>query len=140
MRTKPTDASKPFWHKLVRWPVFLMANLAFFLLVGVSTVRETYRSYTIEREIKALEAQAQALEGRKLQLVEMTQAIASPENAELEARSRLGWMKDGEKVFVLSGYQPATSSESGASPVDVPAPPLSNPERWMQYFFGPKKP
>jgi len=114
-----------------------MANLALFLLIGVSTVRETYRGYTVDREIRALEAQAESLEGRKLKLAEMTQAIASPENVELEARSRLGWKKDGEKVFVLSGYQPAKSEVEGVAD-SVQARPLSNPERWMQYFFGPK--
>jgi len=115
-----------------------MANLALFLLIGVSTVRETYRGFTVEREIKALEAQAESMEGRKLKLAEMTQAIASPENVELEARSRLGWKKEGEKVFVLSGYQPVKANDEGAA-VDVPASHLSNPERWMQYFFGPNQ-
>ncbi len=132
-----SDPAKPFWRKLVRWPAFLMANLALFLLIGVSTVRETYRGYTVEREIKALEAQAESMEGRKSKLIEMTQAVASPESVELEARSRLGWKKAGEKVFVLSGYQPAQGEDEAAF-TETPARALSNPELWMQYFFGPK--
>lgn len=137
MRNQPPEGARPFWQKAIRWPAFLVANLALFSLIGVSTVRETYRGYTVEREIKALEAQAESLEGRKLKLVEMTQAISSPESVELEARSRLGWKKDGEQVYVLTGYQPA---KAPAQPADdgLPSRALSNPELWMQYFLGPK--
>jgi cell division protein FtsB len=132
------ESGKPWWRTAMRWPAFLVANLALFLLIGVSTVRETYRGYAVEREIKALEAQAQALEGRKLKLSEMTQAIAAPEKIELEARTRLGWKKAGEKVYVLNGYQPLKSEEDlPESALAVTTP--SNPQLWFRYFFSPDK-
>jgi cell division protein FtsB len=138
MRNQQPDGTRPFWQKLIRWPAFLVANLALFLLIGVSTVRETYRGYTVEREIKALEAQAEQMEGRKLKLAEMTQAIVTPDKVELEARSRLGWKKEGEKVYVLAGYQPVAAEDVVVAA--VPPRLLSNPELWMQYFFGSEKP
>jgi len=106
-----------------------------FLLVGVSTLRETYRGWTVDRQIQALEAQAQTLEGRKMKLVELTQSLSSPENVEFEARQRLGWKKDGERVFVLTGYE-ATSTQSAkmedvfASTADTYP---SNPQLWWSY-------
>jgi cell division protein FtsB len=117
--------------------VFLVANLALFLLVGVSTMRETYRGWTVEREIHALESQASDLEGRKLKLVELASDLTSPERVELDARRDLGWKKEGEQVVVLSGYD-ASSSWHGAPSTLAVVPEermLTNPERWWQYFF-----
>ncbi|MFA5185725.1 MAG: septum formation initiator family protein [Patescibacteria group bacterium] len=134
MRAK-AEENGPLWKKLVRWPAFLVANLALFSLIGVSTVRETYRGYTVDREIKALEAQADALEGKKMKLAELTQAVASPESIELEARSRLGWKKDGEKVFVLTGYHPADKPAEASVFSAPPTAPPSNAKLWLNYFF-----
>lgn len=125
------------WSRLVRWPAFLVANVALFLLVGVSTLRETYRGWTVEREIHALESQAQDLEGRKLKLVELATNLTSPENVELDARRELGWKKEGEQVVVLAGYEASSSWHGTPTPVAVvPAERLqSNPSRWWSYFF-----
>jgi len=119
----------------------LVANLALFLLVGVSTARETYRGWSVDREIQSLEAQAENLEGRKLKLLAMADKISSPDKVELEARTRLGWKKPGEQVAVLTGYQAIggqqTSEEFVAVPVE-PAP-KSIPKQWFDYFFHSKR-
>jgi cell division protein FtsL len=131
------------WSSLLRWPVFLAANLAVLLLVGVSTLRETYRGWTVDREIQALASQADSLEGRKLKLVQLADSFSSPDRVELDARARLGWKKDGERVVVLTGYE-ATSSWTGdaANSVGIPdePQPLSNPARWWDYFFKSSNP
>ena len=129
----------PFWKKLVRWPAFLVANLALFLLIGVSTVRETYRGYTVDREIHALENQAATLEGRKMKLAELTQAVSSSERVELEARSRLGLKKDGEKVFVLTGYQATDRAADSSLFIAQSQNSPSNAILWFNYFFKPQK-
>lgn len=133
--------SKPFsWKSVLRWPAFLLANAAIFMLVGVSTLRETYHGWTVEHQISALEAQAQSLEGRKMKLAQLTQSLASPEHVELEARERLGWKKDGERVFVLSGLQTAVTTSRPTEqdvflPTDEAFP--SNPHLWWNYLFNP---
>ncbi len=122
----------------MRWPAFLLANAAIFLLVGVSTLRETYNGWTVERQISALQEQAQSLEGRKMKLVQLTQSLASPEHVELEARERLGWKKDGERVFVMNGYQPTTTTTPASEPdVFLPTTEVfpSNPQLWWNYLF-----
>lgn len=139
MRRK-NASSEPFsWKSVFRWPVFLIANAAIFLLVGVSTLRETYRGWTVEREISALQSQADSLEGRKLKLATLTESLSSPERVEIEARQRLGWKKDGERVFVMTGYA-TTSSLTAKDPQDMFTPTTesfpSNPELWWQYLFG----
>ena len=129
------------WKRILKLPAFLAANLAVLLLVGVSTVRESYRNWSVDREIRALDAQASTLEGHKLKLMELKDKLSSPDTVELEARSRLGWKKDGERVFVLSGYRATTDTVIGYGTDEfaVLPPetgPHSNPERWMHYFFN----
>lgn len=127
------------WPAFLRWPVFLVANAAILLFVGISTLRETYTGWTVDREIQSLQSQADQLEGRKLKLAELADSLSSPERVELDARRRLGWKKAGEQVVVLSGYQASgTWSNTAVDDVSVPPEPaaLNNPQRWWVYFFS----
>lgn len=136
---RPERDSASFSRRLLRWPVFLLANAVFFLLIGVSTVRESVRSYTVEREIKNLEAQAESLEGRKLQLTALTGSLGTPEQFELDVRKRLGWKKEGENVAVLAGYVATTTTAAPSfdqKPALPVAPQPSNMLLWWNYFFG----
>ncbi|MEK7116097.1 MAG: septum formation initiator family protein [Patescibacteria group bacterium] len=124
------------WKRLFRLPVFLIANVTLLLLVGVSTLRETVRGWTVDNEIRALEAQAESLEGRKLKLMELTQSLTSPEHVEIEARQRLGWKKDGENVVVLSGFDASSSHVADTvgtvAAHDAASSPLA---LWWKFFF-----
>lgn len=137
MRT-PRVNSSGGWQKLVKLPAFLAINVALLLIIGISAARETYRGWSVENEIQALNAQAVQLEGRKLQLSKVIDALSSPEHVDLEARARLGWKKEGERVFVIPGYEATSSSLKGSAimPMEVPAEPIvSNPERWLKHFL-----
>jgi len=126
------------WRKFLRLPVFLIANLALFLLIGISTIRETYRGWTVDKEISALQSQAESLEGKKNKLAELTQTLSSPERVELDARSRLGWKKDGERVYVLAGYQAKSGTTDTEDSLILPQlEHKSNPRLWLEYFFQP---
>ena len=117
-----------WWRKLIRWPAFLAANLALFLLIGISTVRETYRGWTVDREIRALESQAESLEGRKVQLAGLSGSLGSTDRIEREARTRLGWKKPGERVIVLTGWNASTGSGMDSGIAGVPSEP--DPRAW----------
>lgn len=119
-----------------KWPLFLIANVAVLLVVGMSTVRETYKGWTVDHEIKALEMKAQALEGRKMQLSELAAKMQESDYAEREARAKLNMQKPGEKVVILEGVA-ATQTTWQIDVVTAPPPPavqMSNPERWWYYF------
>ncbi len=127
------------WKSVFRWPVFLLANIAVLLLVGISTLRESVRGWTVDHEIRALEAQAETLEGRKLKLMVLTQSLTSPERVEFEARSRLGWKKEGERVVVLTGYPSGASSSDGDQEKiasSAHAAHSSHLALWWKYFAG----
>src|SRR5689334_20330704 len=105
MRRRDSIGSTPRnWRTLVRLPAFLIVNAALLLVIGISTVRESYRGWSVDHEINALEAQASTLEGQKLQLDELTKQLASPDHIDYEARAKLGQKKPGERVVVLEGY------------------------------------
>jgi hypothetical protein len=120
------------------WPLVLLGSLALLLVLGAATVRESYRGWRVDSEIRAMEEQADALEGRNAKLRELARVLQSPERLEVEARTRLGLRQSGEKVAVLSGLV-ATGTWQSAVVLDVvedpPAIERSNPQLWLQYFF-----
>jgi cell division protein FtsL len=130
------------WRELIRLPAFLIVNLAILLVIGISTVRESYRGWTVDHEIHALEAQAASLEGRRLQLDSLTRELTSADRVEYEARAKLGRKKPGERVIVLEGYSASAtwSTDGEADPssltTQVAQPPQTNPQRWLTYFFS----
>ena len=63
------------FKSLIKWPAFLIANAVLFLFVGVSTAREAYRGWSVDHEIAALQAQAKELEGQKMELMALTDAL-----------------------------------------------------------------
>ncbi len=124
----------------VRWPLVFAASGALFLVAGASTVRESYREWKVDQEIRQMQAEIERLEGRKLTLAELIQRLDSPDAMDKEARTRLGLRKPGERVIILRGVEdPATwqedASEAFASESDVPSDERANPRRWLDYFF-----
>lgn len=118
----------------------LLGSIVLLFVVGAATVRESYRGWKVDREIQAMEAQADQLEGRNAKLQDLARALQSPERLEVEARTRLGLRMPGEHVAVLSGLA-ATGSWQGNLALGVvdekPVIEKSNPERWFDYFFRP---
>lgn len=120
------------------WPLVLLGSVALVLVLGAATARESYQGWKVDSEIRAMEAQADELEGRNGKLRELARVLQSPERMEVEARARLGLKQSGENVAVLSGLV-ATSTWQSAVVLDVvedrPNVERSNPERWLYYFF-----
>lgn len=131
------EPRKSVWQALFRSTAFFVVNIAVLLLVGVSTLRESYRGWSVDREIHALEAQADTLEGRKMELQQLAESLQSPERAEVEARRRLGWQKPGERV-VITGETVAPTADDAIPSVALASDRVqtpTNPERWFDYFF-----
>ncbi|KAA0206485.1 septum formation initiator family protein [Candidatus Uhrbacteria bacterium] len=123
----------------LRWPLVFAASGALFLVAGVSTVRESYREWKIDQEIRQMQAEIERLEGRKLTLAELIQRLDSPDAMDKEARTRLGLRKPGERVIILRGAEdPATWQDDGEAASEEAAETAddrTNPERWLDYFF-----
>lgn len=131
-----TDSRASSFSK-AKWPLFLVANAAVLLVVGVSTVRETYRGWSVDHEIRALEQKAQDLEGRKNELAQMALKMQSQDFIEQQARAKLGLQRPGEKVVILEGVSAVQATWKGSETVVQESVPLayeSNPEKWIRYF------
>jgi len=124
---------------IARWPLLIAASGTLFLVVGISTVRETYREWQVDQEIRQMQAQIEQYEGRKLSLVELLDRLDSEEALDKEARMRLGLRKPGERVIILQGadgLQGSWQEDLALVAVNDKGPDLrSNPQRWFDYFF-----
>lgn len=126
----------------IRWPLIIsMAAVGCFLIVA-STARETYREWKVDQEIDGLRAQVEALEGKRLSLVDTLERLNSDEALDREARLRLGMRKPGERVIILEGSQTGTAmawqdewSTATSSVLGLDAEDASNPRKWLAYFF-----
>ncbi len=127
----------------MRWPLALAGSGALFLLVGVSTVRESYREWKVDQEIRQMQTEIERLEGKKLSLAELIARLDSPEAVDKEARTRLGLRKPGERVVILRGLEGAQPWEAELGDVGLPVAATvsvdtrSNPRKWLDYFFKP---
>jgi hypothetical protein len=119
-----------------------MVSGTLFLVVGVSTVRETYHVWQVDQDIRSLQSQVELLEGKKLSFLDTIQRLNSPDSLDKEARARLGLRKPGERVIVLSGMGDQTADVSAQATVPsesteaAPRPP-SNLQKWFRYFIHP---
>ncbi len=117
----------PF-RRFYRSPLFLVVGSAAVIMIAVSSGREFYRNYTIEREIRALERQSKELEARRLELLNIAARIQNGEFIEEEARLHLGLQKAGESTVVVRGT-------IGTATQNAPSSASGNPRSWLNYFL-----
>jgi cell division protein FtsB len=123
-----------------RWSLFVIVSLVLFFVVSVSSVRETYREWKFDQELKRMQSEIEQLEGRKLELAELLNRLDSPDALDKEARTRLGLKMPGERVIILRGFDGTSStwSDDGIvlTAVSSSAPETrTNPRLWFDYFF-----
>jgi len=121
-----------------KWSLFLIANLAILLVIGISTVRESYRAWTIDMEIGTLKNQINSLQNQKTELRKLTKKIKDNQYLEKQARAKLNLQKPSEHVIVLEGINMASTSwvvnidkHSTKNNNNIA---LSNPKKWWLYF------
>ncbi|MBI4592116.1 septum formation initiator family protein [Candidatus Uhrbacteria bacterium] len=135
-----------FVERLIRWRLLLVINLLVVVFLGVSLSREIIRTRAIGAEIELLQAQADELSARNIDLSELKTAMQTESYIEREARLKLGLKKPGETVVVIGEDEPASENgeEQGMGNASDPlglvldnqtTTPVANPTRWWYYFF-----
>jgi cell division protein FtsB len=109
------------------------------VLLAVSSVRETYQGWKVNQEIRGLQAQVEALEGRRLHLADTLNQLQSPDAIDKQARLRLGLQKPGEQVFIFNqgSLVPSLNGQTPATAPSAEEAVVSNPRKWARYFFHP---
>ena len=120
---------------IMRWPTLLAVIGIFLLVIGATTMRESYRSYQVDQEMDRLQQQIHAMEGKRAQLADVIRRLQSPDVLEKEARTRFGLRKQGERVFVLEGNGWQDPSRERHDRTEALRDRRSNPEKWLAYFF-----
>ncbi len=133
--------------------MFFVVNVIILFFFVLAFGKEFARNYTIQREINELQAQADTLAARNLEVAELAQAIQTESFIEREARLKLGLSKPGEQVVVVDeggvgqamdagvtaveqaqALMAAAASEEGETYTDV-----ANQTKWWYYFFDKPK-
>jgi cell division protein FtsB len=116
--------------------LFLIVGIAVLVLFSVSLGKEVIRRYEVNKDIQTLEKDVAELEKQNTELSELIEYLNTDSFKEKEARTKLGMAKAGEKVVVIPDVTVAedNATELVGAPENVEE--LSNPERWVAYFFN----
>ncbi len=131
---------RPSWVRQPSWWLVLIAGV---LLVtfSVAIVRELVNSRRVRQQVQRLRDQVAVEQQRQRQLQDLIDYLGSPTFQEQEARLKLGLKKSGEQVIVVPPAPTAANNSPSSSTwptTDSAGQTLSHPQRWWQYFFGPK--
>lgn len=122
---------------LFRHRLFLIFNAVLFLFLAFSFGREYVRNRQIQATIVQLEQQARQLEERNVEIARINAELESESFLEREARLRLGLVKPGERVVVVSDAPEEDVDIGGekVSSVILEDLPETTVRRWRAYFF-----
>lgn len=132
-----------FLQRLIRWRLLIIVNVLVIVFLGMSLGREMVRSRSVQGQINELQASAQELVARNIEISELRTAMQTEAFIEREARLKLGLKKQGETVVVVRDQEDVRVSETGdpSDPLGYVVDNLddgrvvANPTRWWYYFF-----
>ncbi len=124
-----------FNFSLITW--ITIAVVGGVLFVTVSFGREYVRNMDIAAELTRLQKENAALEGKRLQSVELIDQLATETYVEENSRLKLNLARPGETVYVVEDGEAAENGKMQQGQVDSSANVMSNPKKWFHYFFYP---
>ncbi|MFA4942981.1 MAG: septum formation initiator family protein [Patescibacteria group bacterium] len=108
--------------------------LAILVLVSIPTIKNYAQEKAISLEINEAQAEIEKYEGKNKELSEVINYLESDQAVEEKARLNLGLKKPGEKVAVIINQVP-TSTDVLVNENSFQEK-LSNPHKWLNYFFA----
>lgn len=122
---------------------FLIVGGILLILLSISLTKELYRSYKINKEISDLNQEISSLEKANDEYSQLIEYLKTDRYFEEQARLKLGLKSPGEQVIVVKGDESSIDnglvgddSESNLGLLANGESNLSNPEKWLTYFFG----
>ncbi len=136
---KKTSSSLP-WIKQPSWWIVVIGGVLF-ISFSVAIVRELINSHNVRQQVQRLHSEVAVEQKRQQQLQDLIDYLGSPTFQEQEARLQLGLKKSDEQVIVVppNNSNLSTNTPGAASGnTEQTKTPLSHPQRWWEYFFGPR--
>lgn len=119
--------------------VFLLFTFIALIFIFVSIAKETYKKNQIQKEILALQEEAQKISRDNSQIKEKIAYLESPEYQTKEAKDKLGLRNPDEHVIVVKPNTEKETQENllyfeNIEPV-VQVKESPNYLKWWNYFF-----
>lgn len=108
--------------------------LGVLVLVSIPAVRNYAQERAVDLEINEARAEIERYESKNKELSDVIDYLESDQAVEEKARLNLGLKKQGEKVVVIADQIQA--SEDVATDKNSSDEKLSNPHKWLNYFFS----
>ena len=127
--------TQPFLKRLLKSKLLITLEVVILFLLSIALAKEIIRNYQIESEIDALKNEIESLEKENLELADLIQYFKTETFKEEQAKSRLGMMKEGEKVVALPRTEGISEYSEEEDYVSDSSKLVSNPQKWWDYFF-----
>ena len=133
---RKTKSKNSGWKAVFGNPWFLAANLVVLGFVGWSYLREASHGSDVDQQLNDLKRQAAALDAKNRDDQALLNKVGTKSFVDRQARLSLGYQNPGEKeIYLTNGQGQASSSLSSGTPNNAE---LSNPQKWLRYFFSSK--
>ncbi len=134
----PTQ-DQSFWHKFSKSYIPNLIFVGLMLYLSVILIRSIINNYAINQKIAQSRAEINQLEQNNKKLKQKIKYYQSDIFKEIEARAKLGYQKQGEKVIILPKTKKNQQDDSDIISLDInqknPSPTPHYLE-WWQIFFG----
>ena len=104
------------------------------VLVSIPAIRNYAQERAVDLEINEARAEIDRYSSKNQELSNVIGYLESDQAIEEKARLNLGLKKQGEKVVVIADRPQI--SESSAADANSSQEKLSNPHKWLNYFFA----
>jgi len=135
------NINKILFNKIV------LTVIGFFIIIAISIplARNVSKQYRINKEIKELEKEITGLQGKNTGLNNLIDYLKSDQFNEEQARLKLNYKKEGERVAVIKNEEGVDIKKNGEEinyfniediNKNAIKKEINNPGRWFIYFFG----
>ena len=114
---------------------FALLVLAYLVIGSVRLIIDNYR---IHQSVTRLDTELNEIKQHNLELKSLLAYYQTESYKEKQARARFNYQRPGERVVAVpypAGEEPSITQPG---PETKSATPPTNPEQWVEYFFGQK--
>ena len=127
----------PIYKYLIKSKVFFIFLITVSLVLIFGIFQNFYHRYQVKKDLDQLNTEVMSLNKQKEDLDKLLNYYKNESNLEKEARIRLNYKKEGEKVVVIL---PTATTSPGSNEITFSSPAsdenLPNYKQWWYYFFG----
>ncbi|MBI2635674.1 MAG: septum formation initiator family protein [Parcubacteria group bacterium] len=124
------------YKRLIKSKIFFIFLVPISIALIIGIFQNLYHRYQVKIDLDRLNAEIMSLNKQKEDMDKLLDYYKSSSNLEKEARVRLNYKKEGEKVVVILPTAATSSGSETISASPVSNTNLPNYKQWWYYFFG----